>query len=112
MRQAQLAPCRQTPTASRAAAARKRPGTVRRPFRRTAFGFWLGGVGLGAAGCILGACQPYRHPVAVAISVLWWGIYFACFGASLGGLIGRLTECRATPPSRGFDDREPRRLKG
>jgi hypothetical protein len=54
-------------------------------------GFWLGGISLGAAGCILGACMPYQRPVAVAMSVVWWGVYLGCFGASLGALLGLLT---------------------
>jgi hypothetical protein len=59
-------------------------------------GFWLGGTGMGTGGCLLGALLPYRHPVAVAISVLWWGIYCGWFGASVGALVGELTE-RAPP---------------
>ena len=51
-------------------------------------GFWLGGAGMGTGGCLLGALMPYRHPVAVALSVLWWGLYFGCFGASVGALVG------------------------
>jgi hypothetical protein len=60
-------------------------------FGRTA-GFWLGGVLLGLTGCIVGVCMPYRHPVAVAISALWWGIYLGCLGASLGALLGMWAE--------------------
>ena len=58
----------------------------RRRFGRDVIGFWLGGAVLGVGGCILGACMPYSHPVGVAISVLWWGIYLGCLGASLGAL--------------------------
>jgi hypothetical protein len=45
--------------------------------------------------------MPYQHPVAVAISVLWWGIYLGCFGASVGALIGLFTERAAAsaPPA-------------
>ena len=64
---------------------------LRRRFDRT-IGFWLGGALLGVGGCILGSCMPYRHPVAVTISVLWWGIYLGCFGAGVGALIGTLTK--------------------
>ena len=60
----------------------------RRRFNRVALGFWLGGLVLGTGGCIFGTCQPYQHSVAVTISVLWWGIYFGCFGASIGALVG------------------------
>jgi hypothetical protein len=55
-------------------------------------GFWLSGGLLGPGGCILGVCMPYHHPVAVVISVLWWGIYLGCLGASVGALIVLLTE--------------------
>jgi hypothetical protein len=51
-------------------------------------GFWLGGLSLGTVGCIVGASMPYHHPVAIAISAIWWGIYVGCFGASIGALIG------------------------
>jgi hypothetical protein len=53
-------------------------------------GFWLGAAGMGTGGCLMGALMAYRHPVAVAISVLWWGIYFGAFGASIGALLGLL----------------------
>jgi hypothetical protein len=69
-------------------------------------GFWLGGFVLGTAGAIVGACMPYRHPVAVTISILWWGIYFGCFGAYIGALLGlwknrtaRRAAPRASPPA-------------
>ena len=78
-----------------------------RRLSRVTIGFWLGTVALGTAGCILGACMPYRHPVAVTISVLWWGAYFGCFGASVGAGIGALPGWRtgraATLPSPGSD---------
>jgi hypothetical protein len=53
-----------------------------------AVGFWLGGILLGAAGCIGGACLAYHHPVARVISALWWGVYIGALGASLGALLG------------------------
>jgi hypothetical protein len=65
-------------------------------FSPVTIGFWLGGAGLGTGGCLLGALMPYHHPVAVAVSVLWWGIYFGSFGASVGALVGLLTD-RALP---------------
>ena len=34
--------------------------------------------------------MPYRHPVGVTISILWWGIYLGCLGASIGAGIGGL----------------------
>jgi hypothetical protein len=67
-------------------------------FSPVTIGFWLGGAGMGTGGCLLGALMPYRQPVAVAISVLWWGIYFECFGAGVGALVGVLTNRR--PPRR------------
>jgi hypothetical protein len=33
----------------------------------------------------------------VIICVLWWGIYFGCFGAWLGAVIGMLISTRAAP---------------
>ena len=65
-------------------------------FSPVIIGFWLGGAGIGIGGGLLGAVMPYRHPVAVALSVLWWGLYFVCFGASVGALVGVLTD-RAPP---------------
>jgi hypothetical protein len=59
---------------------------------RPLIGFWVGGGLLGTAGCILGVCMPYQHPVAVVLSALWWGIYLGCFGASVGALIAVFTE--------------------
>jgi hypothetical protein len=63
-----------------------------RRFDRVSIGFWLGGATLGTGGCILGACMPYHHPVGVAISVIWWGVYCGCFGASLGALPGLFSD--------------------
>jgi hypothetical protein len=65
-------------------------------FSPVTIGFWLGAAGMGTGGCLLGALMPYRHPVAVAISVLWWGLYFGCLGASVGVLLAVLTD-RAPP---------------
>jgi hypothetical protein len=73
---------------------------------RVAIGLFLGGVVLGTAGCILGACMPYRHPVGVTISILWWGIYLGCLGASIGAGIGGLSGLRRNDtqaPSPGGD---------
>jgi hypothetical protein len=39
--------------------------------------------------------MPYHHPVGIAISVIWWGIYLGCFGASLGALVGLFTDKNA-----------------
>jgi hypothetical protein len=76
------------------------PRPAPKPFRGrfgSTFGFWLGAAVLGAVGCVLGACMPYRHPVAVTISTLWWGIYLGCLGAGVGVLLG-LWEARASAP--------------
>ena len=62
-------------------------------------GFWLGAVLLGLGGGILGGWMPYQHPVAVACAVPWWGIYFGCFGAWLGALVGLWAEQTFPPPS-------------
>jgi hypothetical protein len=82
-------------------------GEWQRAVRRLRFdrtiGFWLGGVALGAAGCTLGACMPYRHPVAVAANVLWWGLFLGCLGGSLGALLGLGAERTPSPPPRGSD---------
>jgi len=40
----------------------------------------------------LGASMPYRHPVGVTISILWWGIYVGCFGMCLGAALGAFVE--------------------
>jgi hypothetical protein len=64
-----------------------------RRFDRVSIGCWLGGATFGIGGCILGGCMPYHHPVAIAISVIWWGIYIGCLGASLGALFGLFTQC-------------------
>jgi hypothetical protein len=47
---------------------------------------------VGTGGCLPGALMPCRHPVAVAMSVLWWGLYSGCFGATVGALVGILTD--------------------
>jgi hypothetical protein len=68
---------------------------VARPSRRfdcVSVGFWLGAATFGIGGCILGGHMPYHHPVAISISVIWWGIYLGCLGASIGGLFGLFTQ--------------------
>jgi hypothetical protein len=64
-----------------------------RRFDRVSIAFWLGGATFATAGFILGGCMPYTHPVAIAISMIWWGTYTGCLGASLGALLGLLTYC-------------------
>jgi hypothetical protein len=78
-----------------------RPRAGRRlRFGRTR-GFWLGGFVLGTAGCVIGFCFPYHHPVAVTVSVLWWGFYFGWLGASVGAGLGLLAERAPASPSEG-----------
>src|SRR6516162_2974831 len=76
---------------SRAAATGRSTETLRFPFDQVV-GPWFGGIVLGTAGCVLGAYMPYRHPVGVTISVLWWGIYAGCFGIWGGSALGALAE--------------------
>jgi hypothetical protein len=74
----------------------------RRPNRT--IGFWLGLIGLGTVGCLFGNSMPYQQPLAVLISVAWWGVYFGCFGACLGALVGALLEPSPTPSCPQADD--------
>jgi hypothetical protein len=91
---------RRNPAPSPVAAGKEgRPTAVRRRLDPVAAGFWLGGVALGAAGCIFGALLPYHHPVARVVSVLWWGIYFGCFGAGIGALVGLVAKRNPAPPA-------------
>ena len=55
----------------------------------------------GTAGCVIGFCFPYHHPVAVTLSVLWWGFYFGWLGASVGAGLGLLAERALASPSEG-----------
>jgi hypothetical protein len=96
---------RRIPTPSPVAAGkRQRQRAARRRLDPVATGFWLGGLVLGTAGCVLGGWLPYHHPVARVISGLWWGIYLGCFGASIGALVGRVTKRSPAPPAREPDD--------
>jgi hypothetical protein len=36
--------------------------------------------------------MPYYHPVAVTMSVVWWGLFWGGFGTWLGALLGMLAE--------------------
>jgi hypothetical protein len=71
----------------------------RRRFDKITIACLLGGIVLGTVGGILGACMPYRHPVAVGMSVLWWSIYCGCFGVSLGAWCSCFTERPPNSPS-------------
>jgi hypothetical protein len=81
------------------------PGGLVHPgrFSPLTIGFWLGGAGMGMGGCLLGALMADGHPVAVAVSVLWWGLYLGCFGASVGALVGALTDRAPPRPSPTWD---------
>jgi hypothetical protein len=97
-------PCladRQPPPASPMPPGKRERHRARRRFDRSTPGLGLGGVSLGLGGGLLGACLPYHHPVAVVLSVLWWRLYFGCFGASRGAGLGVCTEGTPAPPSLG-----------
>jgi hypothetical protein len=85
---ARLADRRGAATSPGVAPQRWRPKARRCRLGRVTAGFWLGAALLGTAGCLLGASMPCRHPVALASSAAWWGIYLGCLGASVGALAG------------------------
>jgi hypothetical protein len=76
----------------------------RRRFDRVTLCFWVGGALATAAGGLFAASMPYQYPVGLAISVLWWGIYGGCTGASLSALFCWLVERTPASPPRGSDD--------
>jgi hypothetical protein len=84
-------------------ASKSRAPDRRHRFDWVTLGFRPGAAALATAGCILGACMPYHHPVAMGISVLWWGIFLGCFGAS-GALVALLSERTPISPSAGWDE--------
>jgi hypothetical protein len=67
-------------------------------FDRTV-GFWLGAAVLGTAGCCVGFAMPYRHPVAVTASVLWWGLLLGCLGVSVCAVAGLWAEPTRPSPA-------------
>ena len=75
-------------------------------FSPVTIGFWLGAAGMAVGGCLLGALMPYCHPVAVTMSVLWWGLYFGCFGASVGAIVGVVADREPLLPSATWDGAE------
>jgi hypothetical protein len=83
-------------TSPRARTRRQVVAKRHRRFDPVRLGFWLGGLTLGAVGCIVGASMPYHHPLAIAISAIWWGIYVGCFGGSIGALIGLCARRRSS----------------
>jgi len=64
------------------------PSLPRSRRNHVTLGFWLGGVALGAVGCLVGAALPHRYAVGAAVSIIWWSIFLGCWGASLGALVG------------------------
>jgi len=96
----QTAPVSSRPTTeeTRRRAVRSPNAPRRRRFHR-AVGFWLCGALLGVGGGIVGICMPHHHPVAMAASALWWGIYLGCLGASIGALLGLWAEQSQAPSS-------------
>ena len=78
-------------------------------FRPETKGFWLGGAGLAAVGCAVGAMMPYDHSVCVAVSIVWWGLYCGVFGAAMGANVALLITRSRVPSSTasiGKDERE------
>jgi hypothetical protein len=53
--------------------------------------------------------MPYQHSVAVAISVVWWGLFWAGFGTWLGALVGMLAETAPAASSQRPDVKADRR---
>jgi hypothetical protein len=86
-------------------------GASKRVSRRLRFAaairFWLCVITFGTAGCLFGVSMAGRHPVALTMSVLWWGIYFGFFGWSISAWIGFLTERTPVPPPQGADGPVP-----
>jgi hypothetical protein len=75
--------------------------SCRRRINRVTLGFWVGGAISAAGGCLFAASMPYQYAVGVTVSVLWWGIYCGCTGASLSALCCRLAErILASPPQK------------
>jgi hypothetical protein len=94
-----------------ATASRERESPTRsRRLARPTIGFWFGGGLLGTGGCILGVCMPYHHPVGLVLSALWWGVYLGCLGASIGALVGLVTNRNPAPLTWEPDD--PRKQWG
>jgi hypothetical protein len=83
------------------------PRNQRRPRFDRVSGFLVGGIVLGTTGAVLGACLPYAHPVASILSALWWAVYFGCFGANIGALLGLWAEKTTAPRSKAlrYDER-------
>jgi hypothetical protein len=53
--------------------------------------------------------MPYHHPVAVTISVVWWGLFWGGFGTWIGALVGMLAESASASSSPRPDGKADRR---
>jgi hypothetical protein len=42
--------------------------------------------------------MPYHHPVAVSLSVVWWGVFCGCSGGIAVALLGMALERAPYPP--------------
>src|SRR5262249_44121670 len=78
-------------------------GVFRRLLFNRATRFWCCVAAFGTAGCVFGVSMANSHPVALTLSVLWWGFYFGCFGWCISAWIGFFTERAPIPPSEGPD---------
>jgi hypothetical protein len=65
---------------------------VRRRWDPIRIGMVSGGLILGAVGVAVAASYSCTHPAGIAVSVIWWGIYYGAFGASIGALPGLFTQ--------------------
>ena len=70
-------------------------------FDRATIGFWVGWVLSAAGGCLFAASMTHQYPGGAVISVLWWGIYCGCTGASISALVCWLTERTPASPPQG-----------
>jgi hypothetical protein len=71
----------------------------RRRWDPITIGMVCGGLILGAVGVAVAASYSYAYPAGLAVSMIWWGIYFGAFGAGVGALPGLFTQ-RVRPRSR------------
>jgi anti-anti-sigma factor len=71
-------------------------------------GFWIGAALLATTGCLIGATFPCHYAAGLAMSMLWWGIYFGAPGACVGALLGLLDERPPAAPVPTDDAELPR----
>jgi hypothetical protein len=55
-------------------------------------GMLAGGLILGTVGVAVAVSYSYAHSAGLAISMIWWGVYFGALGASIGALPGLFTQ--------------------